>query len=551
MRSFLLISIIFYISIQKAAASLADTSQNNYFQTLKTSSETLNNYLQHIEIGLSYINQGDIEEGIEYFSEGIKIAEEQKKISRISNYYMLEIASLLEMIKGKAAGSEEKEVGHTFVEAVFNDKPHTAEKAVSDFIKKYPLSIYGQRLYIYLLSNRLSKKLEQSVDKILESDSTLINIKILKAEILLSQKQYYSAIDLLYQIIASSPSYAYAYNLMGSSYASIPQLDKALQRYNQALAISPEYPEARVNRGYTFEMLKQYEKAVSDYKKAINLDERFNWADYRIAVCYGSLDKVDSILFHLNRLVVNYPEGPRSYEYRGNVYYFLGEYSKAIDDYSQAIKLAPAETLYYIYRGNAYYDLDQPDAALKDYEYVIANTPKESNSTTMERIAKCYYKKKDYKTAVLYYKKSLTFLPSRSAYVGIGMSFSKLEDYKSAITSYKKALALDSTYSSALSELGWAYYCTGNFKKSISYSYKALKNNEKDVSSMFNIALATLRIGDFEKAKELYEYYTEHCKKAGYAVPQSASDNLKELLSDDILSKHVSFLLNTIFNYKP
>jgi tetratricopeptide (TPR) repeat protein len=131
--------------------------------------------------------------------------------------------------------------------------------------------------------------------------------------------------------------------------------------------------------------------------------------------------------------------------------------------------------------------------------------------------------------------------------VGLGRIYTDLKQYDLAIKAYKTAIKIDSTYDSALGNLGWAYYCAGNFKECINYSYKALQFDKEAVYAMFNIPLATLRLGDFEKAKKLYGEFIVLCKKNGYEITKGAEEDLNDLIKAGIMKTEAEFILSNYF----
>jgi hypothetical protein len=65
---------------------------------------------------------------------------------------------------------------------------------------------------------------------------------------------------------------------------------------------------------------------------------------------------------------------------------------------------------------------------------------------------------------------------------------------------------------------------------------------------MFNIALATLRLGQFDKAKVLYKNYTDLCKERQIDVINGAADDLKNLIKKNIQSEQAEFILQHFFS---
>ncbi|MEO6851598.1 MAG: hypothetical protein ABI203_10300, partial [Mucilaginibacter sp.] len=135
--------------------------------------------------------------------------------------------------------------------------------------------------------------------------------------------------------------------------------------------------------------------------------------------------------------------------------------------------------------------------------------------------------------------------------MGLDYCYDALGKHEMAIEVCKKALAIDSTYDNALGDLGWEYYCTGHFDECITYSYKCLKYDEKATYAMFNIALATLRKGDADKAKELYGHFLSVCKQNNYEIGNGAVKDLRDLIKQSIQTKEAVSIIEDIFGETP
>jgi predicted TPR repeat methyltransferase len=59
------------------------------------------------------------------------------------------------------------------------------------------------------------------------------------------------------------------YNIRGTRYAKLGQLDTAISYYEKALSIKPDYAEAHYNLGFSLHRLGQLDAAVRSYKKVV------------------------------------------------------------------------------------------------------------------------------------------------------------------------------------------------------------------------------------------------------------------------------------------
>ena len=63
------------------------------------------------------------------------------------------------------------------------------------------------------------------------------------------------------------------------------------------------------------------------------------------------------------------PKYADAYSYRGVAYFSKGQFDKAIEDFTKAIKMNPNFDVAYYNRGNAYYAKGQPIQVCSDLNY--------------------------------------------------------------------------------------------------------------------------------------------------------------------------------------
>ncbi len=105
------------------------------------------------------------------------------------------------------------------------------------------------------------------------------------------------------------------------------------------------------------------------------------------------------------------PEAYSGFIESGNAYNDLGEYSKAIIEYSKAIELDPSYATAYYFRGSAYHDMLDHPSAISDYSKAI---------------------EKDQEYTL--------------AYVFRGQAYRQIGEYEKAQQDYEKAASLDSNW---------------------------------------------------------------------------------------------------------
>jgi len=134
------------------------------------------------------------------------------------------------------------------------------------------------------------------------------------------------------------------YNLRGTRYANLGQLDRAISYYEKALSIKPDYAEAHYNLGFSFHKNGQLDAAVKSFKKVVTI-------------------KPDYAEAHNNKIL-------------SVIYLFTkGQISDAIDILEVLIKDNPDDALLFNMLGGCYVSQGQPDMAIKCYQKALNIKP--------------------------------------------------------------------------------------------------------------------------------------------------------------------------------
>lgn len=81
-------------------------------------------------------------------------------------------------------------------------------------------------------------------------------------------QDYYGAVHLLEDVIASGRSFADVYHLLGLSLALLGHKERALAEFEQALLLNPGYIEAHIHRGILLNELGRAEEAEESFRRA-------------------------------------------------------------------------------------------------------------------------------------------------------------------------------------------------------------------------------------------------------------------------------------------
>lgn len=138
-------------------------------------------------------------------------------------------------------------------------------------------------------------------------------------------------------------------------------------------------------------------KVIEEYTRKIVKDP--NNIDYYIdrGDIYFSIREFEKALKDYSRVIElsSYSNSTKGkyYRDRGYIYYCLKEYKKAIEDFSKAIEhysietdLFPLRIDYYIDRGDAYYCLKEYEKAFEDYSHVLEINPNCEEAENLKKL---------------------------------------------------------------------------------------------------------------------------------------------------------------------
>jgi tetratricopeptide (TPR) repeat protein/CHAT domain-containing protein len=347
----------------------------------------------------------------------------------------------------------------------------------------------------------------------------------------------------LNKAIELDPTSAARYNARGDAYYYKPDYKLAEADYTKAIELDPKVPLYWENRGLTRRLMDDLDRAFADLAEAIRLDPtnaaRYNTrgleyynegndsidgkrmydlaiADYTKAI---ELDKTNATYFVNRALAHRYrgddpetwfadfdeavrlaPTDPARVNARGEAYYAIKEYPKAIGDFTKAIELGMANAGRYNSRGNAYHHLGNYEAAIADYSKAIELDPNENQyelnransmrltgdldrslesfNATIARSPQnpeaynsrgdFYYYSGDFEKAIVDYAKAIELGPTVALYwENRGIGYQKLGQWDLAFPDFEKAIGLDTKNPYRYSARGYAYKAKGDYDKAI------------------------------------------------------------------------------------
>ena len=178
---------------------------------------------------------------------------------------------------------------------------------------------------------------------------------------------------------------------------------------------------------------------------------------------------------------------------RGGLHLSNQNYDRAINDYSEAIRLNPKSAIGFHNRGLAYLRMGRIDPAVKDFDEAISLNPRFVNAFVNRALAyqeKARWDFDAYLAEDLYEDRAIRDLDeairldpnSATAFRSRGFLNTRRQRYDRAIADFDQAIRLDPTVATAFSGRAYALRFVGRYERAIADYRKALTLQLDDAS---------------------------------------------------------------------
>ena len=226
---------------------------------------------------------------------------------------------------------------------------------------------------------------------------------------------------------------------------------------------------------------------------------------------------------HFTNAIKLKPDFAETYKNRGVAYDFKGDYDRAIEDYSTMIKLTPNDAEVYNNRGNTYGNKGDYTHAIEDYTQAIKLKPRLAEAYNNRGTA--YVQNGAIEPAIKDFDKAIELKNNyANAYYNRGVVYGSQDDYERAISDHTQAIELKNDYAEAYCSRGSTYAKKGMVDCAIDDFTKAieLKNDYAEAYCGRGIVYGsqgndTCAIQDYDKAIELDPDYAAAYNSRGLA----------------------------------
>jgi len=290
-------------------------------------------------------------------------------------------------------------------------------------------------------------------------------------------------------------------------------------------------PEEYLEKGKEYHQQGNLAKAIDHYSYTIQLKSDCASCYYNRGLALLEMGKYHKSRYDFDQVLKINPADTDAYEQRGGVHYLLGNYDKAISDFTFVILAKPQANIY-INRGMAYLEQVKYNDALRDLENAM--NMNEDDPEAYRVIGDTYFAKGEAEQAIEYYSMALNKDPDDqktlnnrgNTYQQLGMNSLALADYDHAVAvtqnshtytnrakfwlnqgEYDKALVdcrrasqLDYKNAEAYYYIGQVENAKGNTQRALSNFNKAVEINDQRADFYNGRGLALFKLNEFEDA---------------------------------------------------
>ena len=302
-----------------------------------------------------------------------------------------------------------------------------------------------------------------------------VNSLILQAQEL-HKKGDQDASEFLYlNVLKLYPNHVEALQGLGLICFRTERYTQALQYLNQALDIAPDNASLFYDRAILFQAQGEYKVAIQNYNLTLFLNPYYTNAYLDRGLCFEAVGEYDSAFKSYELALAVEPSFASAWYNKGNLLKTKGFFQLAHHCYTVAIAINPDFWAAFTNNGLALYALKRYEEARANYDRAIDISPQ---------------------TALIYYNK--------------GNTLRSLGNLDLAFLCYDKAIEINPQFTEAFANRGLIKKDQNQLTQAIEDYTTALSQNPNLLEAQWNLSIAQLMLGEWQKGWEGYELRFKH-----------------------------------------
>lgn len=349
-------------------------------------------------------------------------------------------------------------------------------------------------------------KAKIAVDMAIEQYPYSGALLVKKADLLLTQRGYEEALELLEQACILDSNNVDIYILKTEAYLALDRQEEAVALLEQALEIfaGDEKIDLLFELADVYDDYEDFEKVFDCLKAILEQEPANEEALYKICFWTDFTGRnAESIELHLGIIDEN-PYSELAWFNLGAAYQGIKLYEKAIDAYKYAIAID--EKFDYAYRniGDAYIRLRKYKDAIENLEKVLELSKPED--VIYEAIGYCYEKLKNYAQARFYYRKASHLNPDNSyMFYKVAFTYYRENKFEQCIKQLETALKMKRNKPEYNLLMGECKMELGFVKEGIQFLMNVVRLRPKSVIGWEALVKSLYEAEDYEQVLEQIE----------------------------------------------
>ena len=213
-------------------------------------------------------------------------------------------------------------------------------------------------------------------------------------------------------------------------------------------------------------------------------------------------EQADAELARLDRAIAETPKSARHYVERGNVYYQLNDFYRAVADYSAALKLDDTQDQAYFGRGMAYGRMGLIDEGIADLSVYIARHTNDSVAYTKRGVRNLW--RGNLLDAERDLSRAVALDPNNAeAHDDLGVVHAKNKRLTIAADHFITAIRIDPSYQKAYHNLSICYFMGGQLRPALEMIDAGLALDAENRSSLMLKSAILQALGRGAEANEI------------------------------------------------
>jgi len=341
---------------------------------------------------------------------------------------------------------------------------------------------------------------------------------------------YIGAVEEFSEAIRLDPNFAEAFYYRGIAHSRLnTDYINAINDINEAIRLNPNLADrgAFFYRGRAYELAGDYESAIADFieaQKRISNNISINDSDivFFMTRSQESLQWEHFVIEQQNQRL--YLE---NYHYnRGFAYYEEGDFTNAIIEFNETLKINRNHPEAFLYRGLSYFETRDYNRSISDISNAIQLNPVFANENILIRRGLAHLETRDFFGAINDFSEVIRINPNSSgAYNNRGLVYQRIGDNTRAISDYTEAIRLNPNFAIAYYNRGSVYQQINNNDRAISDYIEALRFDPEHIMARANLE-------NLQRIAELDAVAAEErriAEQARQAAQQAEQDRLAAL----------------------